>query len=95
MDGIAYPSVKCDGAGFNVCIKLSVVDECITFKEATVSGIIKDGKETRSFQIANSAEPDSGKLKWKPTELAKHLLVEDYGDDILNDPRFFNIKDID
>ena len=31
IDGIAYPSVWCDGQGMNICLKKEVVDECIDF----------------------------------------------------------------
>lgn len=85
FDGIAYPSVKCGGVGFNICLKPSVVDSCIKFQGATLTMIIKMGMETTMFQIANSVEFPDGELKWKPTITSLKILVQNYGEDVLND----------
>lgn len=46
-DGILYPSVPAGGAGFNVAIKPTVVDERIKFVGAGLCHLLK--KETQSY----------------------------------------------
>ena len=94
VDGIAYPSVKCDGVGFNICVKPSVVDECIRFQRATVTMIIKEGMHTTMFQIANSVTFADGTLKWMPTEYALQKLVQYYGQDVLKDANVIEYGEI-
>lgn len=96
FDGIAYPSTNAEGNGFNICLKPSVVDECVTFEMATVTMIIKEQKDITMFQIGDSVLLPGGELKWKPTKYAMHLLVDNYGPDILLDPRIieYNLKHI-
>ena len=87
FDGIAYPSTKAEGNGFNICLKPSVVDDCVSFEKATVTMIIKEQANVTMFQIADSVLFPGGELKWKPTETAIQLLIENYGPDVLLDPR--------
>lgn len=77
LDGIAYPSVWCDGQGMNVCLKKEVVDECIEFQGAQVQKIDKESGEATIFPIADSQMDSLGKLEWTPNSDFLKLLGRD------------------
>lgn len=56
-DGIIYPSVPAQGAGFNVAIKPDVVDSRIEFSKASICHLIKNGMQM-SVVSTSDAEVD-------------------------------------
>lgn len=79
IDGIAYPSVWCDGQGMNICLKREVVDECIDFVRARVERIEKIKGEAKMLPIANSLLIPNEKLEWILTPIGLKMLGDEYG----------------
>lgn len=77
IDGIAYPSVWCDGQGMNICLKREVVDECIDFVRAEVERIEKIKGEANLLPIANSLLMPNEKLEWTFTPIGLKMLGDE------------------
>ncbi len=65
VDGIIYPSVPAGGAGFNVAIRPSVVDEKIKFVGAGLCHLLKRGEHSYLHVMKQSVSVDSGTITYK------------------------------
>lgn len=65
VDGIIYPSVPAGGAGFNVAIRPSVVDEKIKFVGAGLCHLLKRGEHSYLHVMKQSVSVDNGTITYK------------------------------
>ena len=64
-DGILYPSVPSQGAGFNVAIKPEVVDRKIVFSNASICHLLKRGTDMHVFTMKDAIVDSSGGITYK------------------------------
>jgi hypothetical protein len=69
--GILYPSVKSDGAGYNVALFPETLKDIIVFERAALFTYYKRGKSLAD-EITMEALPDGEYLRWKET--SKYLM---------------------
>lgn len=91
-DGIAYPSTKSEGNGFNVCLKPSVVDECLGFESASVAMIERDEKHANEYHVADAVRQSDDSLKWKVSGSGISCIANELGLQDLADPSIINIE---
>lgn len=63
-DGIIYPSVPAGGAGFNVAIKPTVVDEKIKFVGAGLCHLLKKGEQSYLHIMKQSVSVENGVISY-------------------------------
>ena len=63
-DGIIYPSVPAGGAGFNVAIRPSVVDEKIKFVGAGLCHLLKNGEQSYLHILKQSVSVENGVISY-------------------------------
>lgn len=61
-DGIIYPSVPAQGAGFNVAIKPDVVDSRIEFSKASICHLIKNGMQMSVVSTSDAKVDQFGNM---------------------------------
>ena len=69
-DGVIYPSVPSGGAGFNVAIKPTVVDEKIKFVGASLCHLLKKGEQSYLHVMNQSAKVENGVITYEDKEMA-------------------------
>lgn len=68
-DGIIYPSVPAGGAGFNVAIKPTVVDEKIRFVGAGLCHLLKRGEHSYLHVMKQSVSVDNGVITYEDKDM--------------------------
>lgn len=61
-DGIIYPSVPAQGAGFNVAIKPEVVDSRIEFSNASICHLLKNGMQMSVIPTSDAVVDQFGNM---------------------------------
>lgn len=69
-DGLIYPSVPSGGAGFNVAIRPTAVDEKIKFVGASLCHLLKKGEQSYLHVMNQSAKVENGVITYKDKEMA-------------------------
>ena len=70
-DGIIYPSVPAQGAGFNVAIKPEVADIKIHFSNSSICHCVKRGENMTIFTISDAIVDEFGSIAYKDRVLSK------------------------
>ena len=68
-DGIIYPSVPAGGAGFNVAIKPTVVDEKIKFVGAGLCHLLKRGEHSYLHVVKQSVSVENGVITYEDKDM--------------------------
>ena len=68
-DGVIYPSVPAGGAGFNVAIRPSVVDEKIKFVGAGLCHLLKRGEHSYLHVMKQSASVENGVITYEDKDM--------------------------
>lgn len=61
-DGIIYPSVPAQGAGFNVAIKTEVADRCIQYMNASVCHLLKRETQMSVITVSDAQVDEFGNM---------------------------------
>lgn len=70
-DGILYPSVPAQGAGFNVAIKPEVADMKIQFSNASICHCVKRGDKMTIFTVSDAFSDEFGSLFYKDRDISR------------------------
>lgn len=81
-DGVIYPSVPAGGAGFNVAIRPSVVDEKIKFVGAGLCHLLKRDEHSYLHVMKQSVSVEKGSITYKDNEMndAEKKLYQSYAE---------------
>lgn len=70
-DGILYPSVPAQGAGFNVAIKPEIADMKLKFSNASICHCVKRGDQMTIFTISDALLDEFGSLSYKDRDISE------------------------
>lgn len=68
-DGVIYPSVPAGGAGFNVAIRPTVVDEKIKFVGASLCHLLKKGEHSYLYVVNQSVSVENGVITYEDKKM--------------------------
>lgn len=84
-DGVIYPSVPAGGAGFNVAIKPSVIDEKIKFVGAGLCHLLKRGEHSYLHVMKQSVSVENGIITYEDKDMnnAEKRLYQSYAEGLV------------
>lgn len=83
-DGVIYPSVPAGGAGFNVAIRPTVVDEKIQFVGAGLCHLLKKGEHSYLHVMKQSVSVENGVITYEDKNMneAEMKMYRSYAEDL-------------
>lgn len=85
VDGIIYPSVPAAGAGFNVALRPSVVDEKVEFIGASLCHLLKKADDSYLHVVNHSVSVENGIITYKEMAMnnAEQKMYQKYADGLM------------